>query len=117
MCSSDLIDFFLSQGFIRVSSNLYFGNRTYNNQFKDKPLAIVGTPHNKEIIYFSLMPLFGCSESEINSITMGLFKVNRKNCRFSIRTYDNLLMRELHLGKIEYELMNIISRAFFFREF
>ena len=103
-----MIDFLIKCGFTRVSQELYFGKPVGTNNYYGTPLAIIGTPHSREIVYYAFAPLFGLSEEQINKITIGRHKVIRKGCKFFLRTYDNPILREIQLSKIESNLLHMI---------
>ena len=102
----DLYEYFIQNGFTRVSSNLHFNslNKTINS-----PITIIGTPRLKEVYYYSLALLTNLSINELNKVKFGSYKVAYKGVSFPIRSYSNNILNTIMLSQIESEFKRLIS--------
>lgn len=95
--------------------NIYFGNCQGKDKFKDKPLAIIGTPHVNPATYFLYSKFLGLSYKP-EDFRMNMYSVHRNGMYFNFFTFENEDLRNLQFYFIERELRQAVGRARLIRE-
>lgn len=92
--------------------DIHFGKTEGFDSLKGKNIAIVGTPHNRPVLY----KLLGVALGYKTTGSMTVHRIKRNNYEFPFMTFANESMRNLQLFLIETELEQAIGRARVFRE-
>lgn len=93
----------------------YFFNCSGYDHLRGKRLAVVGTPHNKPIVY-SLMANAMGFEVDTTDYLMANHWITRNGFEFQFHTFHNEAMRAIQLYCIEKELTQAVGRARIVRE-
>ena len=87
----------------------YFGNCSGSDTLKGKDIAIVGTPHKPQYVYYFYAKHCGISLKQ-NDTTLVDKTIDWKGFRFRYMTYENKDLMDIQLGLAESELIQAIGR-------
>jgi hypothetical protein len=90
-------------------SNFYFGNCSGSDILKGKDIAVVGTPHKPQYVYYFYAKYCDISLKQ-NDTTLVDKTIDWKGFRFRYMTYENKDLRDIQLGLAESELIQAIGR-------
>ncbi len=99
----------MKEFFFHYESPMHFGNVLGYNEYNGWDIAVIGTPHQNEIVYRLMAHAVGVDPNLEKEIMMR--QVEYGNFRFSFRTFANKEMQEIQLGLIESELLQAVGRA------
>jgi len=95
--------------------NMHFGNLSGYDDLKGQDIAVVGTFHLNEYVYFMYALALGIElKNRDNQTTHQMIEWN--GFKFKFNTYDNLDLREIQLSLIEAELIQAVGRSRGLRE-
>lgn len=102
-----MLEFFINNGFIRVSPTVYFGSNNITNLRND--LTIIGTPRLKEVYYFAIATLLGVSLDKLNKTKFGSYKIVYRGLYFPFRAYSLQILNDIMCQQIEGEFRKICA--------
>ncbi|NLK93322.1 MAG: hypothetical protein GX273_09405 [Bacteroidales bacterium] len=88
--------------------DISFGAVEGHNDYEDKDIAVIGTPHLNELVYKLFALAMGI---EVKNENMRYQEIKRNNCKFYFMTYKKKELRNIQLWLIESELEQAIGRA------
>ena len=101
--------------FDNAVEEMHFGNTAGYDLLKGKVINVVGTPHPSPKITALYAVAMG-KDLSAGLPAMTNQVVERNGFRFKFMTFDDTLLRDLHLGYIEGELIQAVGRARMLRE-
>jgi hypothetical protein len=90
--------------------NMYFGNCEGYDTLKGKDLAVVGTPHRNNVVYFLTAAAIG-EEISVSDMEMKLQKIEYNGFKFKFNCYSHTALRNIQLSLIESDLIQAVGRA------
>lgn len=90
--------------------NMYFGNCEGYDTLKGKDLAVVGTPHRNNVVYFLTAAAMG-EEISASDMEMKLQKIDYNGFKFKFNCYSHTALRNIQLSLIESDLIQAVGRA------
>jgi hypothetical protein len=90
--------------------NMYFGNCEGYDTLKGKDLAVVGTPHRNNVVYFLTAAAIG-EEISVSDMEMKLQKIEYNGFKFTFNCYSHTALRNIQLSLIESDLTQAVGRA------
>jgi hypothetical protein len=90
--------------------NMYFGNCEGYDTLKGKDLAVVGTPHRNNVVYFLTAAAMG-EEISASDMEMKLQKIEYNGFKFKFNCYSHTALRNIQLSLIESDLIQAVGRA------
>lgn len=96
--------------FSKHDKHTHFGNCSGYDHLKGKNIAIVGTPHHNNALYFLLGKVLGLEWKEKDG-NMKMQKVQHQGMEFKFHTFPHEGLRALHMGLVEGELLQAVGRA------
>jgi hypothetical protein len=91
-------------------SNMWFGNCSGYDTLKGKDIAVVGTPHINNVVYFLTAKVLGI-EFKTSDLTMSHQKVIYNGFEFKFNCFDNENLRMIQFSYIESDLIQAVGRA------
>jgi hypothetical protein len=89
---------------------MYFGNCEGYDTLKGQNIAVVGTPHRNNVVYFLTAAVLGEKLSP-NDMVMSLQKIEYNEFRFKFNCYSHPTLRSIQLSLIESDLIQAVGRA------
>jgi hypothetical protein len=96
--------------FNNAVQNMYFGNCEGYDTLKGQNIAVVGTPHRNNVVYFLTAAILGEKLSP-NELMMSLQKIEYNGFRFKFNCYSHPTLRSIQLSLIESDLIQAVGRA------
>jgi hypothetical protein len=91
--------------------NMHFGNCSGYNNLTGKNIAVVGTDHKPNMVYFFYASALGISLSPADTQTATEYQlIEWNNFRFKFNTFQHQKLREIQLSLIESEIVQAIGR-------
>ena len=91
-------------------TNMWFGNCSGYDELKGKDIAVVGTPHINNVVYFLTAKVLGI-EFKTSDLTMSYQKVIYNGFEFKFNCFDNESLRMIQFSYIESDLIQAVGRA------
>lgn len=90
--------------------NMYFGNCEGYDILKGKDLAVVGTPHRNNVVYYLTAAII---RETLNpeDMEMSLQKIEYNGFRFKFNCYAHETLRRIQLSLIEIDLIQAVGRS------
>jgi hypothetical protein len=105
-----VITFKSFQGQFLNPSNMWFGNCSGYDQLKGTDIAVVGTPHINNVVYFLTAKVLGIDFKTSDTI-MSFQKVIHNGFEFKFNCFDHEELRMIQFSYIESELIQAVGRA------
>ena len=96
--------------FINAVQNMYFGNCEGYDTLNGQNMAVVGTPHRNNVVYFLMAAALGEKLNQ-NDMVMSLQKVEYNGFKFKFNSYSHTTLRSIQLFLIESDLIQAAGRA------
>jgi hypothetical protein len=87
---------------------MHFGRLRGSNELTGKSFAVVGTFHQNNLDYKFLAAV---CKLVITNFKMNTQRVQYRNKEFSFQTFDDPILRQIHLESVEGELIQAVNRA------
>jgi len=100
--------------FENAIEEMHFGNCSGFDTYKGREIAVVGTPYPSPIMVKLIASALGAEIEDMPKTRNQI--INRNGYRTKFNTYDDELLRDIHLGFIEGELTQAVGRARLLRE-
>jgi hypothetical protein len=91
-------------------SNMWFGNCSGYDELKGKDIAVVGTPHINNVVYFLTTKVLGI-DFKTSDLSMSYQKVIYNGFEFKFNCFNNENLRMIQFSYIESELIQAVGRA------
>jgi hypothetical protein len=96
--------------FKNAVTNMYFGNCEGYDILKGKDLAVVGTPHRNNVVYYLTAAIIG-ETLKPEDMEISLQKIEFNGFRFKFNCYSHTTLRRIQLSLIERDLIQAVGRA------
>ena len=96
--------------FSNAVQNMYFGNCEGYDTLNGQNMAVVGTPHRNNVVYFLMAAALG-EKLNPNDMVMSLQKVEYNGFKFKFNCYSHTTLRSIQLSLIESDLIQAAGRA------
>ena len=91
-------------------SNMWFGNCSGYDELKGKDIAVVGTPHINNVVYFLTAKVLGI-DFKTSDLSMSYQKVIYNGFEFKFNCFNNENLRIIQFSYIESDLIQAVGRA------
>jgi len=108
--NTPVITFKSYQNHFSNPSNMWFGNCSGYDELKGKDIAVVGTPHINNVVYFLTAKVLDV-ELKTSDLTMSYKKVIYNGFEFKFNCFDNEHLRMIQFSYIESDLIQAVGRA------
>lgn len=96
--------------FKNAVQNMYFGNCEGYDTLKGQNIAVVGTPHRNNVVYYLTAAALG-EKLNPNDMMMSLQKVEYNGFKFKFNCYTHTTLQNIQLSLIESDLIQAVGRA------
>jgi hypothetical protein len=89
---------------------LHFGNTEGFDEWAGEDIDVIGTPYHAEFLY-RLFAFMVDADGELTERMKPNYPIRRNGYSFRLTTYENIMLRDIHLWMIESELEQAVGRA------
>ena len=90
--------------------DMHFGNVAGYDNLLGQDIAVIGTDHKPDFVYFFYAALLGFDNLKSSDNTLATREIERHNYKYEAYTYENKLLQDIQLSLIESESIQSCGR-------